>query len=240
MLADILPQVDAVVSLPKMKTHELMYYTGAMKNLFGLVPGLSKSAFHLRFPDRDNFAQMIVDLNLAAKPGFALMDAIVGMEGPGPGSGAPRQVGLLLASSNVLALDVAASTIMGYKPMDIPILRKAVECGYWLKNTDDITYPFLDAKELIIRDYKLIRKLKDNSVFRQYMPDFMFRLLKNLTIKKPIFTKKCVLCRECIRICPAKALTLKDRRIIPDYRKCIRCYCCHEICSKHAIDLRRF
>ncbi|MCQ2604809.1 MAG: DUF362 domain-containing protein [Spirochaetia bacterium] len=240
-LADILKEVDTVISLPKMKTHELMYYTGAMKNLFGLVPGLNKSGFHLRFPEKNNFAQMIVDLNIAAKPAFAIMDAVVGMEGPGPGGGTPRHVGLLLASANVLALDMAASTIMGYRPMDIPILRKALESQHWLKQGEKIEYPALPPEELIIKDYKLIKKLKDNSVFRQYMPDFMFRILQSLTVRKPFFDpEKCVLCQECVRICPAKALTLKDSRISPDYKKCIRCYCCHEICSKHAIDLRRF
>ncbi|MBQ6905092.1 MAG: DUF362 domain-containing protein [Spirochaetia bacterium] len=239
-LASILNGVDIVISLPKMKTHSLMYYTGAMKNLFGLVPGLSKSALHLRFPDRDNFAQMIVDLNLAAKPSYAIMDAIVGMEGPGPGSGSPRNVGLLLASDNVLALDLAAARIMGYKAETLPILSQALECGHWLKPGEEVIYPLEKAEELLINDYRLIWHLHDASMFRDYMPEWAFRLVKNLTVKRPIFNpKKCKLCGECVRICPAKALSIAGNKVQADYKKCIRCYCCHEICNHNAITLKK-
>lgn len=239
-LASILNDVDIVISLPKMKTHSLMYYTGAIKNLFGLVPGLSKSALHLRFPDRDNFAQMIVDLNLAVKPDFAIMDAIVGMEGPGPGSGKPRQVGLLLASDNVLALDMTAARIMGYRPEGLPILSQALAGGFWLKAGEEINYPFEKAEDLLIPNYRLIHHLHDASMFRDYMPDWVFRLIKNLTVKRPVFNPKiCRLCRECVRICPAKALSIEENRVKVDYQKCIRCYCCHEICSHHAITLKK-
>ena len=239
-LASILKDVDIVISLAKMKTHSLMYYTGAIKNLFGLVPGLSKSALHLRFPDRENFAQMIVDLNLAVKPDYAIMDAIVGMEGPGPGSGYPRNVGLLLASDNVLALDLTAARIMGYKAETLPILSQALECGLWLKPGETIEYPLEKAEDLSINDYRLIWHLHDASMFRDYMPDWAFRLIKNLTVNRPIFNpKKCELCGECVRICPAKALSIQDNRIKADYRKCIRCYCCHEICSHDAITLKK-
>ncbi len=239
-LATILKDVDIVISLPKMKTHSLMYYTGAIKNLFGLVPGLSKSALHLRFPDRDNFAQMIVDLNLAVKPNYAIMDAIVGMEGPGPGSGYPRNVGLLLASDNVLALDLTAARIMGYKAETLPILSQALECGFWLKPGESINYPLEKAEDLLIKDYHLIHHLHDASMFRDYMPEWAFRLVKNLTVKRPVFNPKiCKLCGECVRICPAKALSVQENRIKADYTKCIRCYCCHEICSHHAITLKK-
>lgn len=239
-LASILNDVDIVISLPKMKTHSLMYYTGAIKNMFGLVPGLSKSALHLRFPDRDNFAQMIVDLNLAVKPNYAIMDAIVGMEGPGPGSGKPRQVGLLLASDNVLALDMTAARIIGYKPETLPILSQALASGFWLKTGEEIDYPLEKAENLLIKDYKLIHHLHDASMFRDYMPEWAFRLIKNLTVKRPIFNPNiCKLCKECVRICPAKALSVQENRIKVDYTKCIRCYCCHEICSHHAITLKK-
>ena len=239
-LASTLNEVDIVISLCKMKTHSLMYYTGAMKNLFGLVPGLSKSALHLRFPDRDNFAQMIVDLNLAVKPDYAIMDAIVGMEGPGPGSGYPRNVGLLLASDNVLALDLTAARIIGYKAETLPILSQALECGFWLKAGESINYPFEKAEDLLINDYRLIWHLHDASMFRDYMPGWAFRLIKNLTVKRPIFNpRKCELCGECVRICPAKALSIEENRVKAYYQKCIRCYCCHEICSHDAITLKK-
>ncbi len=133
-LAAPLAEADLLVSLPKLKTHQLMYYTGAVKNLFGLVPGLQKSAFHLRFPGRGEFAGMLSDLALASAPDFSLMDAIVAMEGPGPNNGRPRSLGLVLASRDPLALDWTAAGLIGYEPGTVPYLadlmgRMAAKAG---------------------------------------------------------------------------------------------------------------
>nr|MDA3810015.1 DUF362 domain-containing protein [Spirochaetaceae bacterium] len=116
--AEIVCKSDVIISIPKLKTHEMMYYTGALKNLFGTIPGLNKSRFHFNFPDKNDFATMIVDLNIALKSSYAVMDAIVAMEGPGPGSGYPKHLGLILTSSNLLALDITASEFIGYDPMN--------------------------------------------------------------------------------------------------------------------------
>lgn len=120
-------EVDMIISLPKLKTHQLMYFTGAVKNLFGLVPGLAKSAYHVHYPDRDDFAEMLLDLIEAVKPSYALMDGVIGMEGPGPGNGTPHPVKVILGSRNLPALDTAASAIIGYDPMAVPTNRLALK-----------------------------------------------------------------------------------------------------------------
>ena len=95
----IAPAVDCdiIINLPKFKTHVMTAMSGAVKNLFGTVPGLKKAEFHMRFPDKDNFSEMIVDLCETVKPDFTIVDGIVGMEGDGPGSGIPRKFGIMLA-----------------------------------------------------------------------------------------------------------------------------------------------
>ncbi len=241
--AEILKKVDAVVSLPKMKTHQLLYFTAGMKNLFGLIPGLMKSQFHLRFPDRNNFAQMITDLNTAVMPVFTLMDGIVSMEGPGPGNGYPKETGIVLASSNILAIDTAAAKIMGYNPDEMPLLVKALESGKWLESSDDYTVNGDFESEPVFENFKRIKILKDISMFRDRMPGFLFRAVKNITVKKPVFDhSSCIKCGDCIKICPADALSFsknRDKKVEINHKKCIRCYCCHEVCPADAIFIKR-
>ena len=242
--AGILEETDVLISLPKMKTHEMMYYTGAIKNLFGLIPGLNKSRFHLNFPEKEDFAALIVDLFQTVKPHFAIMDGILAMEGPGPGSGYPRPVGLISASDNLLALDWAMASIMGYDPHKIPILKDALERKIWLETPDDIIYPLLNPETVVIQDYKRVKILKDTGFVKKALPKGLYRFLKDLYVPRPFFNhKRCIRCGKCVDICPAKALQIDRRRgagkVRIDYHKCIRCYCCHEVCPVDAIRISR-
>ncbi|MDA3958827.1 DUF362 domain-containing protein [Oceanispirochaeta sp.] len=244
-LASISQEVDIIISLPKMKTHKMMYFTGAVKNLFGLIPGLKKSRFHMNFPEKEDFASMIVDLFDTVRPAYSLMDGIVSMEGPGPGNGYPRQTGLILGSDNAAALDWTAADIMGYKVSSIPILHEIMNRGEWLSKEMTIEYPALHPDTLKIKDFKRIHILKDTGFFKKAVPAVVYNTLKNIYIPRPFFkASPCILCQNCIEICPADALTaLKDnpgKKINIDYHSCIRCYCCHEVCPVDAIRIGRF
>jgi len=243
-LAAIVRDVDLIITLPKMKTHEMMYFTGAVKNLFGLIPGLKKSRFHMNYPEKEDFASMIADLLDLVKPAYALMDGIVSMEGPGPGSGFPRETGLILGSLNAAALDWCACDIIGYKPAEIPILKEIQNRGVWLSTDTSITYPCLHPDNIRIHDYKRIHVLKDTGFFKKAVPPGVYKALKNLYIPRPFFKPSpCILCRKCVEICPADALTAikgsSGKKIDIDYHKCIRCYCCHEVCPVDAIRIGR-
>lgn len=241
-LARPLVEADLIVSLPKLKTHGLMYFTGAVKNLFGAIPGLNKSAFHLRFPGRQEFAMMMADLMLAVKPGFAIMDGIVGMEGPGPNSGHPRQVGLVLASADCWSLDWVASKLIGYDPMAIPYLALAAQDERYGFNPEDIRTAGEDPDSRRLEDFELIKVLNTTDFFRRHLPGWLHGIVKNATVARPVFLDEpCVRCGGCIRICPADALKFTDRHKAPtvDYEACIRCYCCHEVCPEDAIALRK-
>jgi len=247
-LAEISQQVDLIISLPKMKTHEMMYFTGAVKNLFGLIPGLKKSRFHFNFPEKEDFASMIVDLLDTVKPVYALMDGIVSMEGPGPGSGYPRQTGLVFASSNAAALDWSAAQIMGYKVDEIPIFKEILDRGVWLHPDMEIKYPELRPEDLVIKDFKRVHIIKDNGFFKNAVPDVIFHTIRNMYVPRPVFkASPCIVCRKCIEICPADALKSVDgakkdskgKKIAINYKDCIRYYCCHEVCPVDSIAVKR-
>jgi uncharacterized protein (DUF362 family) len=138
-IAAVVDQVDLIISLPKFKNHELVYFTGAIKNTLGLVPGFTKAKQHALHQNRNRFGEFLVDLNEAVTPDYFLMDGIMGMEGPGPGGGFPIAIGLLLGSTNPLAIDITASRIAGYDPIVVPTSRTALFRKKWLQSKEDMT-----------------------------------------------------------------------------------------------------
>lgn len=232
-MAKAIDESDVVISFAKFKTHQLMYATGAVKNMFGLVPGLNKSPQHLKARSPENFAQLITSIALERKMDYAFIDAIIGMEGPGPANGTPRAVGLLMGSDNPFALDRAEAVIMGYSPKDVPIVALAMK-----EKRADAEYTLLDAEDLAIEDYRRI-EVKRKGLFSSLILPFFTRSADRRKARKrtaPSFrSDRCRRCRKCIEICPAKALRLEDGRVEIDTESCIRCYCCHEMCPFDAI-----
>ncbi len=235
---------DILVSLPKLKTHAQMYYTGAMKNLFGCITGLQKPQFHLRFPDRDDFANMIVDLNLLLKPALGIMDGIVAMEGRGPQGGNPKKLGLIAASFDILALDLVCSEIIGYKHSDIPIIKNALERKeFFISSPEEIEIVGEKMESFKPDHFEKIKITSEVHFLHNKVPKKIVDFINNLTVPRPFFKYNiCIQCEKCISICPANALSFKTNKkgkyVHIDYNKCIKCYCCDEICPVKAIELK--
>ena len=241
-VSSVLEEIDLLINLPKLKTHQLMYFTGALKNMFGLIPSIGKSPFHARYPTREAFASMIVDLNLAInKPVYAFMDAVIGMEGQGPGSGTPREVGAVIASTNFLAMDVAACTIMGYPPDKIPTNSEALERRIWLEDISEIEYPLFQPDILKIPDFEKIHFKKSRSQLLDFILPKPIKKLRMLNTVPAIDRNLCILCGDCIKICASEAMSFtgeaRQKKVEIDPQRCIRCYCCHEICPAKAIEV---
>ncbi|MGM0508785.1 MAG: DUF362 domain-containing protein [Fusobacteriota bacterium] len=239
-LAKVYEEVDYIISLPKLKTHGMTYYTGAIKNLFGMIPGLLKPKFHYKFPEKNNFGDMLADLNLLLKPKMAIMDAIIAMEGNGPRNGDPKKVGAILISKDLVALDSVACNLIGLNPKDISPIQKSYERG--LGQIKDITVEPETIEELCVKDFKKVKKeIEIGGILP--LPDFINNFIREVLVPKPKFDhKKCILCNECVKVCPSEPKSLKNLndKIEIDRKSCIRCFCCQEMCPVGAIESKRF
>ena len=237
-------EADGVIDLCKMKTHVLMSMTGAVKNLFGVIPGLSKVGYHATHPDHATFADVLLDLTGYVKPRLSLMDGILAMEGDGPGSsGTPRQAGLLLAAANPLALDTAAGAIMNLPRQDNPVLLAAERRGLTPCRMEDVELIGGTVEELRMADYKFPASTKSNLMdFLGPLARPAERLCKKALSQTPrIDGAKCVGCGICAKSCPGQAIAMtapgKKARI--SQKACIHCYCCHELCPQRAVELHQ-
>lgn len=239
-VASAISDVDIIISLPKLKNHELVYFTGAVKNTMGLIPGFSKARQHAFYQNRESFSNFLVDLVETITPHYYLMDGIMGMEGPGPGQGDPYKTGVLIGSTNPVAVDIVASTIAGYDPLKIPTTRAALGRKTWLSSVDDIRIDGPSPKSLVKKDFKRIPITSDRNISLQFIRKRIPFLRK--FDRRPVFLpSNCTGCRECIRICPSNALKMHtefENRVILTDSKCIRCFCCSEVCKYHAIKIR--
>jgi uncharacterized protein (DUF362 family)/Pyruvate/2-oxoacid:ferredoxin oxidoreductase delta subunit len=240
-IASIVNEVDLIISLPKFKTHDLVYFTGAIKNTLGLVPGFTKAKQHALHQNRNDFGAFLVDLNEAVLPDYFIMDGITGMQGPGPANGIPVETAIIAGSSNPLALDMTASRIAGYDPMIVPTSRAALFRKVWLKSEDEIIYDGPDLETIIKRDFKKVPVTRSNNIALQFLMR-RIKILRKLE-RRPVFIhENCTGCLRCIRICPVNAIEMHPRKknfVVLTDSKCIRCFCCSEVCQDKAVEIRR-
>jgi uncharacterized protein (DUF362 family)/ferredoxin len=227
---------DAIVNLPKLKTHQLTRLTGAIKNLFGCIPGKRKALYHVQFQDVMDFCGLLIDINLCLRPRLHVLDAVVAMEGNGPRGGDPRPLNCLVLSADPVAVDATACRLVDLDPTFMPTSVIGQERGLGYYQEEAIVYVG-DALESFRRpDFKLVRKpVYGNASYTFYST------IKRLVVPRPtIDAARCVRCGLCVGACPLpeKALRFHNDRTRPpqyDYNRCIRCYCCQEMCPERAI-----
>jgi len=234
-LAKAVTEADVIIGLPKLKTHTLTYYTGAVKLLYGYIPGLFKTEYHLHTANDINlFADLLLDIHETYPPALTLMDAIVGMEGAGPSNGKPRKIGLVLSSKSCTALDYVAVTIAGFDPMSVPTVRLAQERRVGPARLEDVRIYGERVQPLVVEDFE-----KTLTALLSRAPPFLINTLKRFIAAKPVIdVSNCKHCGECFRACPPNAIAFKKARVPDiDYSTCIRCYCCQELCPEGAITV---
>jgi uncharacterized protein (DUF362 family)/Pyruvate/2-oxoacid:ferredoxin oxidoreductase delta subunit len=235
-------EADVLISMPKLKTHVLTTFTGATKNLFGVVPGIAKAVFHARMRNLTHFALMLLDITSLVKPALVLMDAITGMEGDGPSAGQLRDVGVILASRDSVALDAVATSIVGFDPLKVPTLREAAARGLWTGKVEDIVTLGASVDEVLMPDFQppVASPREDVTIFNPFFTRHFGPLITDHFTLRPVPQRgRCIACGDCVAGCPQQVITIVDSLAVIDYSQCIRCYCCHELCTEGAIDLER-
>lgn len=234
-------EVDVIINLPKLKTHGMMTYTGAVKNMFGVIPGTTKAEYHLYMSELKIFADMLLDINTLIKPQLTIMDAIVGMEGSGPSAGNPRKIGAVLASEDPFALDVAACKLVSITPLSIMTIKQANERGLASHDINDIDIKGDSIEDLKIKEFKLPETSSVNFLYAWLGENSKFAATINKRFgPRPVVSySDCVGCSDCANNCPPKAIDMSNGKPRIDLKECIRCYCCQELCPKHAISIKK-
>jgi uncharacterized protein (DUF362 family)/Pyruvate/2-oxoacid:ferredoxin oxidoreductase delta subunit len=235
-LLKVYQEADVIISLPKFKTHGLTAITGSIKNLFGLVPGMTKPAYHSKLPDVDAFCDMLLDIVVTIGPALSVMDGVVGLEGDGPSlGGTPRQIGVLLAGQDCVAIDAIASQIMGLSPDRLPLFQAAERRGWWPLDIQGVGTPLADV---IVPGFVPSRaSLRPAARGSWFMRPYHSVMRSLIPFPEPQ-PARCTACRTCVRMCPRQAIRIVDQLAVVDRKLCIRCYCCHEICPEAAIALQ--
>lgn len=238
----IVNDVDCVVSAAKLKTHTMMTYTGAVKNLFGVIPGRTKIDYHLKMNSAENFAALLVDICEYVRPVFSVIDGVDGMEGDGPAAGDKRHVGLIFASENPYAVDFAAIHTIGLNPEAVPTMVEARRRAIFSNNWEEIEIKGVQWQEIKVVPFKYPATQYANTMggLGKRVPKFIQNYILNNMRPKPVSDHNiCSSCGLCSESCPPKAISMVNRRPILNEEKCIRCFCCHELCPEKAIHINR-
>lgn len=238
-------EADAIINLPKMKTHALERITGAVKNMYGCVCGTNKAAGHVRFPNSYIFADMLADLNRCVAPRLHIMDGITAMEGNGPTSGVPTPMKVLLFSTDPVALDSVFASLVYLSPEDVPTCLSGCEAGLGVMDEDGVVVRTPEGDLTLSQAAEKYGNPKFD-VFREKMTkntvESLLPLLPFLQDRPRVKKSLCVGCGICQQVCPVPGKAVRSgggKKAKYDYRKCIRCFCCQEMCPKKAITIYR-
>jgi len=224
---------DVVINLPKLKTHSAQIFSGAVKNVFGCIPGLGKAKYHKMAPDPSDFGNIICDIHKATKIQLHIMDGILAMQGEGPTAGSTYQAGKILISEDPLALDVVAGKMLGLNVEDIPILETA--------RKRNLGEGFLN-NIILAGDYGQIPRLGGFKLPRRFggakkhNNKMVVNVINFFDTHPRINLNKCRKCNTCVDSCPVHAIDRETKQI--DYNACIGCMCCHELCMFKAVELK--
>jgi uncharacterized protein (DUF362 family)/ferredoxin len=232
---------DGIVSIGKFKSHALTRLTGAVKNQFGCVAGMSKANFHLKLQDPQDFGRMLAALTVCLKPRLYVIDGIVAMQGNGPRSGDPCPMKVLLLSTDPIALDAVMCRLVELDPTVVPTNLPGKEFGLGTYVEEEVEILGDSLEPLVNGSFAVNR-----AAVKRQLPPALGALVNNLVGPRPVIDKRlCTRCGTCVDVCPVTPKAVdwvagaRGRPPSHDYNRCIRCYCCQELCPEKAIRVRK-
>ena len=236
-VAKVYYEADLVINLPKLKTHEMMGMTAAVKNLYGAVVGAAKVAHHLTAGhDRSLFAGLLLEIAAARPVALSIVDAVVGMEGNGPNSGTPRSVGLLLAGTEPLAVDLVAADLIGLPEHLRFQEQEARRRGILAVDPGMIERVGEASAATLLRPFALPESQDLQFGLPRWLRPLARRFLSPLPQADP---ERCISCGICRDACPPQAITITNNALKVASGRCIRCWCCRELCPHHALQVKQ-
>jgi len=228
-------KADVVINVPKVKTHVLTIFTGAVKNMYGTVPGFQKTALHKAYPTPPQFGDLMAAIFSKVKPTLSIVDGIVGMDGDGPSGGDPVKLGFLAASADAVALDHVLCSLLGIDVHGVPYFKPLRDLGLGESDLTLIDVLGTPVAEVTPKSFRVPGTMRGRLI-----PGWLVRILGPLVWIRPYFTDRCVSCGVCVRSCPVDALTIapKQKPVLSPQR-CIGCCCCHEVCPAKAIMMNQ-
>jgi len=250
-------EADAIISLCKMKTHQLERITGAVKNVYGFVCGARKATGHVKYPNASVFAGVLTDIHKATNIRLHIMDGVLAMEGNGPASGEPVKMNVMLFATDPVALDTVFCSLINLDPKLVPTCTQGQVKGIGTCDMNEIEIVAIDvtarsADETSVRDdtdcaadtlcnagtidtAELKKRFGKNdfNVNRESEGNTLF--VKALDMidaftRRPVINKDlCVHCGICVNHCPVpgKAVDFKKGRDKPPVYDYHKCIRCY-------------
>jgi len=122
-------EADVLIHVPKLKAHQQLGFTAAVKTIYGCLPGKRKAFWHFRRPHDPDFARLLVAYHATVAPDLQIVDAVLAHEGRGPRRGQPRFVGVIAAGTDAVAVDTVLAELIHAPPSHRFLLEAAREMG---------------------------------------------------------------------------------------------------------------
>jgi uncharacterized protein (DUF362 family) len=227
---------DAVINLPKLKTHSQVLLTLAVKNLFGTVVGSDKASWHLAGREVENFATALVQIYEKVRPVVSILDGILAMEGNGPNSGDPRHLGMIAAAEDAVALDATVCRLVGYPVEQLLTCVIGERLGVGTADPGKIRVVGDEPIGMPLTDFKASKSM--SVAWNLSKGNLLRKFAENHIVTRPdIDPVACQSCGICLEHCPPQAISEIQGVMKIDRGKCILCFCCHELCTNNAVRM---